>query len=675
MSGMIKYIDQIEHEDSFVERIGKKAEFMKTASSKKLSKEIESFVDALVPKKGKGYLLIAAMTDENWGDNNNGDYFPTKGLANDTDDYGHKTFVLHGHYYRDHKNKDPEKSFGKPVFSHFNDKMARVELIVEYDIEKDDWTNWAIENDVDIKVSMGTKVGFDVCSICHPNWRDLYKIPEKEIRRIAASNSLKEIYAIGNKYGVDLSYMSELNEGGGLKGIAATPERYCDHIKYQRRRIMPGGRKAYMINMFPTFFDISNLTSPLKAGRPADRSAMVLAKVANEAEGSEDTIKNVEELEVSLKNAEADKSADIEKEVEGEVLSDDDKKIKDYLNGNITPLLRDTEEDLPKDVIDKLVPFGMDKIISTMLGLGMCPKPKEFQRITLIIMGKRGEADEYENKGMVITDSDVDKMMGMEDVVNVKDSPYDIKGENISDDIIDILKPFISRKSYYSKPMVSRIIMIKKAKAINTPLEYTSDTHKTALPTALLAIAAYMGLAKLSGKKALQSVLQDMWQNRYRMMGAVAGAMAITEVGKGMMAETQANDMYNIKKASASTFAKSILAITPLTYLYSQHQINRARRGESLSTVNRLIAKHPGTTAIGGIMLANKPTRQMIGGIAKMPFKWLTKGAMEEMVKQGMGFEGMDISKYAAEDQPRVIVALWDTIANVEKEGVEYELE
>jgi len=664
--GIIKYIDQEVGESTIVESINAKGTFLKEAAGKDLSVEIGNFIADMKTKEGKGYLLIAAMTDENWGQNNNGDYFPTKALANDTKEYGHKTFEHNAMWYRSHKNKDPKKSYGKVIFSYFNPKMARVELIVEYDLEKDDWTRDALAKGKDIRVSMGTKVSFDVCSICHPGWREFYNIPIEDMNKIAQAKTIKEIHDIGEKNKLDLSYITKLNDGGGALGIATNSNKYCDHIKYSKGKTMPDGRKVFMVNMYPLFFDISNLTSPDSVGRPADRSAVVLAKVAKEDE----TIKTVDELNLNNKGAE-NKDAEIEKQVEGEVLSGDDEKVKEYMNNFITPTLRENEPDLPNDVLDELAGFGMDKIISTMMGLGMSPKPKEFQRITLIIQGKEGLADKYEQDGMFINDSDVDRMMRIKSIVNEDRSPYNISGDNISDDIIKLLEPFIGQKSYHSKPMVSRIIMIKKADAISTPLNPPSSSRGV-LPTSLLAIAAYMGLAKLTGSKAMVDVMKTMWENKWALMGSIAGAMALTEVGKSVESEYDAYKKDQMPKTAAlspkaiKTLALTTLGITPLSYIYGQHQINRANRGERISNANRFIAKHPGATAIGGIMLSNKLPRKAVGSVLGMPVKWLFKRGMEDMVKQGMGFEGMEITKYAAEDQARVVTLLWDTIAKVD---------
>lgn len=91
----------------------------------------EYVAQSLKPKAGKFYLHINAMgAGEYYGSNRNADYFPEQMLK----DY-HKTFEETGFVYRHHVNKDPAKSMGKVIFSIYNERMHRVELIagVRYD--------------------------------------------------------------------------------------------------------------------------------------------------------------------------------------------------------------------------------------------------------------------------------------------------------------------------------------------------------------------------------------------------------------------------------------------------------------------------------------------------------------------------------------------------------------
>jgi hypothetical protein len=103
--------------------------------------------------------------------------------------------------------------------------MNRVELVVEYDTNKlpADITK-KLENDDLVNLSMGCRVAYDTCSIC------------------------------GNK--------------------APTPRDYCDHVtKTGLNTVFPDGRKVFVYNPNPDFFDISIVIVP------ADKTACVLAKI------------------------------------------------------------------------------------------------------------------------------------------------------------------------------------------------------------------------------------------------------------------------------------------------------------------------------------------------------------------------------------------------------------
>jgi len=195
----------------------------KHASIRTWSDEVKDFIDNLIPEEGKIYTLCNALgSGEFWSSNINGDFFPEKALQK-----YHPTFVEHGTPFMNHVNKDPKKGYGKILHSAYNPRMHRVEIITAYDrkllppkvIRK-------LENDEEVKLSMGCRVPYDICSIC------------------------------GNQ--------------------AATPSNYCEHVKdLGMNHIYDDGRKVYVINDHPDFFDISIVIVP------ADRTACVMAKIAS----------------------------------------------------------------------------------------------------------------------------------------------------------------------------------------------------------------------------------------------------------------------------------------------------------------------------------------------------------------------------------------------------------
>ncbi len=196
-------------------------------------------LDGLRPAPGKAYVHVIALGDgERYGENRNGDYFSKKANME-----RHHTFVTNGNLYLHHRNKDPKKRVGRVKYSAYNAKMGRVELVVEADVEKcAEYVEKVAAGDPDDLqgVSMACCIAADICSIC------------------------------GNK--------------------APSRAAYCKHASTMLGRTLADGRKVYVDNPNPTFFDISWVT------RPADRIAYGLRKVA--AAGGEGVISGAELAEL-----------------------------------------------------------------------------------------------------------------------------------------------------------------------------------------------------------------------------------------------------------------------------------------------------------------------------------------------------------------------------------------
>lgn len=198
--------------------------------------EILAYKQQLEPEPGKTYVHILALgAGDYYGCNLNNDHFPWSGLQHDHTKtahpymHGFKTF-LNAHAFAHHVNKDPEKAYGDVLLSVLNHKMKRVELIVVIDEEKcirngGQRTLDKIKAGEYPSTSMGCRVPFDVCSIC------------------------------GHK--------------------AKYRREYCDHMRNNAGKITPDGRKIFVYNPYPRFFDISFVFIG------ADRTSFVLEKVAN----------------------------------------------------------------------------------------------------------------------------------------------------------------------------------------------------------------------------------------------------------------------------------------------------------------------------------------------------------------------------------------------------------
>lgn len=312
---------------------GPKATFEKNAAAfeGEYSPEIIQAIDKLEVKPAHTYLLINAMgAGEFYGSNKNHDYFPEKVLR----EY-HKTFEALAYVYKHHVNKDPRRSYGKVIFSFYNEKMHRVELIVEVSNEKTSDVLNRIANGENVAVSMGCRVPWDECSVC------------------------------GNR--------------------AKTRREYCVHLRRGTAgRVTPDGQKPYAINWQPKFFDISFVTIP------ADPTASVMAKVASKLEEAENFVSSTKDMEEILKSSGV-KEADIVKRIDGkvEVVASDPKRL-------IPKLQDDLPKEEIKDILSET---SLSKLLSTLLAMRIMPKKNDFQRMVLYSIGRHNLADQLDSMG------------------------------------------------------------------------------------------------------------------------------------------------------------------------------------------------------------------------------------------------------------------------------------
>jgi len=116
--------------------------------------------------------LCGLGATEAYGPNRNGDGFNEATCKQQV-----ATFMKHARYYRNHKNKDPDKSYGKIALAAYNQSMRRVELLLFGNGTKEaaerngglvlpDSTISKFHSGDDIPFSMACKVAYDVCDNC-----------------------------------------------------------------------------------------------------------------------------------------------------------------------------------------------------------------------------------------------------------------------------------------------------------------------------------------------------------------------------------------------------------------------------------------------------------------------------------------------------------------------------
>lgn len=186
-----------------------------------------------------------------------------------------------------------------------------------------------------------------------------------------------------------LEYHKKLKakDGVGIRGLSITRSDYCDHTSKLMNRIFPDGRKSFVYNFFPRFFDISFVFIG------ADRTAKVMVFIMRSGGdlfslpsvdaadrlgigsldiGSEKTAGIRDDLLAAafLKGAAEEKKSEIDKEV-----------VPSQFAGKALPVLTKSEKDLPEDAMKALCSVPLHKALSTLTGLGMVLRPREFKTL------------------------------------------------------------------------------------------------------------------------------------------------------------------------------------------------------------------------------------------------------------------------------------------------------
>lgn len=480
----------------------------KTASGS-YSPELMKIILNMQRSPKRFYVVVNALgSDEAWGSNRNGDGFPAAGLSHKSlrtdmgtlEDYGFKTFEYYAKLFKHHMNKSTHPSFGEVIYSHWNPILQRVELIVAIDVESGKDIIEAIENDTLVSVSMGAKVKTDRCSICGN------QSPTREKYCFHLKNHMNEIV------NSDLAKRWSIETG---------------------KRILPGTR-VYAINDRPRFFDIS------KVHIGADSTSYILGKAASlksalsvdiaETYGVTDAM--IDKLAQVGKHGEMDKNVGSESsDIDGTVVKADPivavaKKVDEKIQDTIA-----REPEIPNDTLDSISKLPLKTIFSTMLGLGIVPKPEEVQRIIIVKIGRKDIADELDREHEIFDYNDDSEPMDI-----------DLSEGDFSDALGKALIPILSQRSCFPTFLEPRInqVMDKSAnygsiKDKNSWIDFAGREVKErkispVMLTALGGLAAlYSGLKLKSMGYGMQNLaklfVEKPWLRSLIGTGAIWGVV------------------------------------------------------------------------------------------------------------------------------------------------------
>ncbi len=468
--------------------------FEKTAASHLLT-PIAQYIAGLRPRQDAQYVLVNALgASEYYSSNINGDAFTEAGLvhkpSNWSDNpgvdralstnwsYGFPTFYNAG-VFSHHKNKDINRAYGSVELAVWNDHMKRVELVVRVDhancIEFGGIPVWdKLQAGQYADVSMGTRVPYD-CSSITLDW-DKY-------RKAQATFDPKKHKHPGIA-------VLEYHKKDPIKGLSITRDDYDEYCLKSMNKILPDGRKVFVYNDYPRFFDISFVFIG------ADRTAKVMVYIArngsvqSEPEAKTASVRyvgfeKVAEAQDALKVAflgksAKDKNAEIDKEVTPIPAA-----------AKAIPLMTKNEPDIPKEILSALAGVPTSSALSTTSGLGMLLRPREFQRIVLIRAGRGALADSLEKDNKVFPES--------EDSAECPLSP-----DSFMPALARMLLPLFDQRTALAPAIERRVVVISSSG--DSPRESTS--HDSELLRKIGA--AYNGYRKqaLAMAPYAQSLLQ-----------------------------------------------------------------------------------------------------------------------------------------------------------------------
>ena len=498
----------------------------KTAGT--LLPDVVRYIDSLRPRQDAVYNLVNAMgAGEYFGSNINGDYFTEASLIHRPDEwtgnplvdkikakdwaYGFPTFYS-AHPYAHHRNKDASRAFGEVELAVWNDGMKRVELVTRCDKDKclqyggvQVWDKLIAGHFPD--VSMGCKVPFDTCSICldWKKYRDAqatfnpkkHKHPGEAVLEVYRSTQRQEKNDKGQ-----LEWVGQ----GAIRGVSVTRKDYCEHARKQMNRILRDGRKVFVFNDYPRFFDISFVFIG------ADKTAKTMMKIASSS-GFWDigaSAEMAEKLGYSEEPPAQEKTASAFEDLVFEAAFGKNAKAKkSEITKDIVPsqfankavgALTASEKDLPRDLLNLMGRSSLEGALSTTAGLGMVLRPREFQRIVLVQLGANDAADDMDMLGEVFPRSE-------------ERAPLKLDAKHFIPALVRLLLPFLMERSAITPALERRLI-------INTPSSQKEKRGCSSLSSDLLRKigAAY---------NSYRDQLMDLVANAQDLIGGGTSASAV----------------------------------------------------------------------------------------------------------------------------------------------------
>lgn len=485
--------------------------------------------------------------------NSNADFFEEHELcpANGSTEYGYKTFETFARPYKHHINKPDSPSYGDVLHSVYNPRMHRVELLVCLDDKSAPDLAERIEDGEDVPVSMGCKVPYDVCSIC------------------------------GNK--------------------AKNTDAYCDDMKLSPNQIVAGGKRVYVFNIRPRFFDISFVYVG------ADRTARVMAKVAS-LEPRRYAMRFPSGV-WAAKMGYHSKGADIYKQISGNAENALQVKAEQIDKG--VKRLSSKEEKISNETLDKAAAACGDDYVgglATFTQAGIVLAPAEFQRFMSGSMFRGDKIAEALRQCSTFSERPYD-----EEIYARALPTYDFSVERTLSKVAEVVAPWLEKRSAFQPFLGARAEGAVGAPSLGGATAQAAAQDTSILPL-LGSLAALYAAYRDKIPSSQMGLLDKLVAKNPALLALLAGLTSAGVIGVNhYLGSGDYTKMGQAKEAFIGSPVGRLLGVPALAYLYSGHQQRRRWQGEELGPIDTLIADYPWAAALVGVSGASQLSGALSG--------------------------------------------------------------
>jgi 8-oxo-dGTP pyrophosphatase MutT (NUDIX family) len=236
--------------------------------------------------------------------------------------------------------------------------------------------------------------------------------------------------------------------------------------------------------------------------------------------------------------------------------------------GQTSPLLSASEPDIPAEALDAMGSKGLESALATPSLMGMVLKPREFQRLTLAVMGRKDLADKLDDADAIFK-----PQMGEAPPCSC------LEPQHMDMDLLKRLLPLLSQRSYFGPVVKRRIICITVSKPPEPRMEQEVDSP----------LLSKIGAAYNWYRREQMKLAADSYDTVARVPELHSGIYGV-----------DTEDLFKSAMPAPDGATKALmLGSVPLTLMYSAHLSSEKEKGRNLGMLGRFVADHPWLSTLG----------------------------------------------------------------------------